>query len=296
MKILLAIIAFSVSMASMAQISAKKEFEISKKWQSMLDKDLSNFELYVGPMHESVQLEGYSKSKNVHTGEALGLNNDPLKVMQVIEEDNELVLSISGQIYAGLTTLQEFGNYHLKAQFKWGEKKYEPRLDVKRDNGILYHCHGEHGAFWNVWMSGLEMQIQEQDMGDFVALVHARADVVSSKVEDNFYQVTGNNDKLITYGAGNGNPGYCHIKQHNENPNGEWNTVELICVGRKSIHVINGKVVNVVLNARKVIDGKEIPLSKGKFQIQSEGAEAYYKNIEIKSIKKFPKKYSKQLK
>ena len=50
----------------------------------------------------------------------------------------------------------------------------------------------------------------------------------------------------------------------------------------------------VVLNTRKEIDGKEFPLVKGKIQLQCEGAEAYYKDVQIKSIKGFPKKYKRQ--
>jgi len=81
------------------------------------------------------------------------------------------VLCITGEIYGGLTTLQESENYHLSAvQFKWGEKKWAPRENDKRDSGLLVHCVGEHGAFWNAWMRSLECQIQETDCGDFIAL------------------------------------------------------------------------------------------------------------------------------
>lgn len=294
MKKQLTVLFVSLCFVAFAQEATKPAFEISKKWQPLLDKSLSNFEVYVGVPHSTVVLDGYPKSDDVRKGTPLGLN-DPKKVMSTIEKDGELLLAVSGEIYAGLTTMQEFENYHLKAQFKWGEKIWEPRLKAKRDNGILYHCHGEHGTFWNVWMSSLEFQIQETDMGDFVALVDTRAEINSTKVEDKLFQVKGETDQMITYGGGKGNPGYCHIKESNENPHGEWNTVELICVGNKSIHVVNGKVVMIVNNARTLKDGREVTLTKGKLQFQSEAAEAYYKNIEIKSVTKFPKAYAKQM-
>ncbi len=278
-----------------AQESKNKKFVMDKNWQPLLDQHLSNWEKFIGVPHTSVSLDGVDKSDNVHVGTPLGLNNDPKDVFSMLKEDGETILKVTGEIYGGLTTLQEFSNYHFRAQFKWGEKKWEPRLDKKRDNGILYHCHGVHGAFWNVWMSSLECQIQEGDTGDFVTLVNARADVSSKKIKDNFYKVTGDNDEVITYGAGNGNPGYCHINSANEEPNGEWNLIEVICLDDKSIHVVNGKVLMIVTNAKKVVNGEEFKLTKGKIQLQSEGAEAYYKNIEIKSIKDFPKKYKKQI-
>ena len=284
----------SLFATSFAQKAPTNNFEISKKWQNLLDKNLTNFEVFIGVPHTSVDIDYDHKSDNVHKGIPLGLNNDPKKVMSTMEEDGDLILKVSGEIYAGLTSLQEFENYHLKAQFKFGEKKWAPRLDAKRDNGILYHCHGEHGAFWNVWMASLECQIQETDMGDFVALVNTKADVASSKVKGVGNQVVGANDKMITYGAGKGNLRYCHINKTNENAHGEWNTIEIICYKNKSIHVVNGKVVMTVLNTRKVIDGKDLPLTKGKIQLQCEGAEAYYKDVQIKSINGFSRKYKKQ--
>ncbi len=275
--------------------SESKSFTISSEWQDLLDEKLSYWEIFMGVPHSTVALGGYPKSENVHIGTPLGLHNDPKNVFSTAKEKEKIILKITGEIYGGLTTVTTFGNYHLRAKFKWGEKKWEPRLKLKRDNGILYHCHGEHGAFWNVWMSGLECQVQEGDMGDFVTLVHARADVISTKIKENLYQVTGVKDTLITYGAGNKNPGYCHIKKHNEKPNGQWNTIEIICVNNQSIHIVNGKVVMVVRNTKKVINGEEKALTDGKIQLQSEGAEAYYKDIQIRSVKEFPERYKKQI-
>jgi len=293
-KVLLLLVICNVT--CLAQAKKEQNFIISENWQLLLDEDLKHWETFIGVPHTSVILEGAQKSDDVHVGTPLGLGNDPKEVFSVIKEKDEHVLKVTGEIYGGLTTLQEFGNYHLRVKFKWGDKKWEPRLDKKRDNGILYHCHGKHGAFWNVWMSSLECQIQEGDTGDFVTLVHARAEVSSKKINEHLYKVTSIDDEVITYGAGNGNPGYCHINNPNEKPNGDWNVIEVLCVGNQSVHVVNGKVVMVVKNTRKVIDGEEIELTSGKIQLQSEGAEGYYKDIEIKAIKSFPKKIKKQIK
>jgi hypothetical protein len=40
--------------------------------------------------------------------------------------------------------------------------------------------------------------------------------------------------------------------------------------------------------------GQELPLTKGKIQIQSEGAEVFYKDIKIASIDKLPADLVKQ--
>jgi len=197
--LLLTTIAFS-------QNNTNSNLVLDKTWQSLLDDDLSYWEKFIGVPHTSVDIDGVEKSENVHVGTPLGVGNDPKNVFSTIKKEKETLLKVTGEIYGGLTTLQQFGNYHLRVKFKWGEQKWEPRLNKKRDNGILYHCHGKHGAFWNVWMSSLECQIQEGDTGDFVTLVKGRADVSSTKIKNDLYKVTGENDSVITYGAGSGNP------------------------------------------------------------------------------------------
>ena len=74
-----------------------------------------------------------------------------------------------------------------------------------------------------------------------------------------------------------------------EKPTGEWNTLELITFGDKSLHIVNGEVVMALSNSRYTLDSKVIPLTKGKIQLQSEGAEIFFKNILMTPIKEIPK-------
>ena len=68
----------------------------------------------------------------------------------------------------------------------------------------------------------------------------------------------------------------------------QWNTLDLYCLGGTAIHMINGKVNMVLLNSRHIRDGVETPLTKGKIQIQSEGAEIYYREMTITPITQIP--------
>jgi hypothetical protein len=77
-----------------------------------------------------------------------------------------------------------------------------------------------------------------------------------------------------------------------EKPVGEWNTVDLICFKDKAIHIINGKVNMVITNSMLVKNGNKVPLTRGNIQLQSEGAEIFFRNIEIKSITEIPEEYS----
>ena len=73
-----------------------------------------------------------------------------------------------------------------------------------------------------------------------------------------------------------------------EKPSGEWNTIDLYCVGDTSVHVVNGVVTMILYHSRQLENGKEMPLTSGKIQIQSEGAEVFYRNIRMRSIDKIP--------
>lgn len=237
----------------------------------LLDKELSQFETWIGIPHSTVKglPEGTFQSNNVwQDGKPMGLNVDSKKIYSVIEENGELLLRVSGEIFGGLTTKKEYSNYHISTQFKWGNKKWEPRLNKKLDSGILYHCYGEHGRFWQVWKTCIEYQVQENDLGDFISLKES--------------------------GRLDGDPGPKAIvsrpipepeaSQLDKSP-GEWNLLEIYTVGNDSVHVVNGQVVQVVKDVR-LKDGT--PLDRGQIQIQSEAAECFYKDLILTPIVDFP--------
>ncbi|WP_233558501.1 ThuA domain-containing protein [Aquimarina sp. BL5] len=277
----------------------EKNVPINENGEDLLDANLSKWDVWMGAVHPSVDID-FEKSEDVKKGKPMGLNNDPKKVFSVKKDENgNDILHITGEIYGGLTTKNEYGNYHLTAQFKWGEKKWEPRLYTKRDSGILYHAKGVHGAFWNVWMASLEYQVQEGDCGDFIALGNVYGDVPADRLKDkdgNFKKFVYNpkGKEVPLKWAGGFESGQASKSELHEKPNGEWNTLEIYTINNESIHLVNGFVVNRVKNARYDIGGKTIPATRGKIQIQSEAAEVFYKNIKITPITKFPETYKNQ--
>ena len=208
----------------------------------------------------------------------MGLNNDVKNVFSMLEQDGQPVLHISGEIYGGLTTKAEFENYHLSLQVKWGDKKWAPRLTAKRDSGLLYHCKGAHGAFWKVWKACQELQIQESDFGDYIPLAGPTGKIRSKTNEGAFqYHPDGDIKRLVT--------GYSHAYKEPDLPHGEWNTVELYAFHDNAVFVVNGEVVMVVEESR---DKNGQLLTSGQLQLQSEGAELFYRQVKIKSINKLP--------
>ena len=86
-----------------------------------------------------------------------------------------------------------------------------------------------------------------------------------------------------------GKPGRHCIKNGDaELASGAWNTLELYTHGDTSVHVVNGKVMMVLTHSGQSDNGVITPLTKGKLQIQSEGAEVFYKNIMITPIESIP--------
>jgi hypothetical protein len=200
-------------------------------------------------------------------------------------EDGEPAIRISGEVFAILVTEKEFEDYHLKLQFKWGTEKYPPRKTKKRDSGILYHSIGKEGAWGGVWMKSLECQVQEGDCGDYISVDTVSVEIQAIRDETHkLYLHTPGSDTL-TFSV---ERSYCHKSEDYENASGEWNTMEIYTLGGKAVHVVNGKVNNRLSNSRYFSDDKELPLSKGKIQLQSEGAEIFYRQIEIKNIEKIP--------
>jgi hypothetical protein len=268
--------------------SGFKDTSTNDEWVSLLDKNLSQWDTYIGVPHHTVKnLEGVPKGDGMK-GTALGLNNDPLKVFSTIEADGEVNLKVGGEIYGGLTSKKEYENYHLKLEFRWGEKKWKPRLNKLRDNGILYHCIGEHGAFWNVWMQSQEFQIQEGDMGDYYGLAGSVNNIHAIMQEDSFY-VYNASAEVIKLGSGQGNKMYRCVREKNfEKRHGEWNTLELVCLNGKSYHIVNGELVMILDKAESKTENGFSPVTRGKIQLQSEGAEAYYRRVKIKELQELP--------
>lgn len=181
-----------------------------------------------------------------------GTNNDPRHVFKI----ENGILHISGEEFGYICTERTFRDFHMSAEFKWGTKKYPPRDadTTKRDNGICFYMPTGEKDF--VWPKSIECQVQEGDVGD-IWLIDSTTVVFDGKrtKPENFLRV-----KKIRDG---------------ERPNGEWNRVEIIVKKGRITYIVNGVVVN---------EASSPSLSEGKILIQSEGAEIYYRKVEIAEL------------
>lgn len=263
------------------QFSAKERDE----WMLLLDPELSQWESYLSYRHKTNYNGNIPLDSLGNPISPIGYNMDSTNVFSVIEEPGGPVLKITGEIYGCLFTRESYENYHLKLQVKWGEQKYEPRMDKLRDSGILYHSIGEAGVeYWRSWMLSQEFQIMEGRMGDFWRQANSAIDIRSFPSEGTMMSSVADETQPFR-SFKEGNDGFCLRSVNYESPPGEWTTLELISFEGKSLHIVNGHVVMILKNSRYTLpDGKEVAMTKGKIQLQSESAEVFFRDIKIKPI------------
>ena len=85
------------------------------------------------PLFNGRNLDGWYTFLQKH-----GKNSDPDRVITI--EDGAIHLykdaaDGSHVVMGYIGTEKEYGNYHLRLQYRWGTKKFEPRYKLKRDAG-----------------------------------------------------------------------------------------------------------------------------------------------------------------
>ncbi len=218
---------------------------------------------------------------------------DPLKVYTL--RDN--ALHISGEAWGAITTKDEYANYHMVVEFKWGQRTWAHRKERARDSGVLVHCTGPDGGYNGIWMASIEAQIIEGGVGDFLVLRGKAADgstiaysltaeVANDRDGERVWKKGGMkrifpSGRINWYGR---DPDWTDTigfrgKQDVESPYGESTRYEIICDGGKLTAIVNGVVVN---------QGFDVKPAAGKILIQSEGAEIIVRRWELWPLGKAP--------
>jgi len=226
------------------------------------------------------------KNWEIYLGAAAAQPKEP--IFSVVKLSGENLLRITGEVNASLATKEEYGNYHLKMVFRWGEKVFK-----QKNSGILYHSYAPFGDGLGVWMSSHEFQLCTGKMGDSYCMGNSYFEIPSAKEPD------GKSFRYAKEGTKNqfgiNLPGKnCMKLADHEKPAGEWNVVDLYCFGRTSVHVVNGVVNMINYNSGRIEkDGSVLPLSGGKIQVQSEGGELFIKSITLEKIDQIPAAFLK---
>lgn len=222
--------------------------------------------------------------------------SDPDGVFTVVDQiDGAPAIRISGQHWGGLVTRDDYANYKLVAEFRWGPITWNPRKDKARDSGILLHGQGEDGnakpTFRSPWLRSVEYQIIEGGTGDIILIggyqpgegeIVATPLTVPVRPGSRIWSPTGTPTR---FEGGRINWEHRDLSWQDvlgfrgsrdvERPVGEWNLIEVICDGDKFEYFLNGVKVN---------EGRNSSLTSGRLLFQSEGAELFFRRIELQPL------------
>lgn len=259
-------------------------------------KNLDGWTTWMQQPEPTSEVPGLARDANGRYTEPIGSNRDPLKVFTVVPDvDGKPAIRISGEVMGELRSTRILENYHLRLQFKWGEKKWPPRdgATTKRDSGLLYHVHAGPGEDGRLWARSTELQIQEGDTGDLYAIgsaIAVRARTVPGTTPAQYiYDPSG---PWTYFSQIAGQSGRCIKQPDAERPTGEWNVVEIVCLGQRCIHVVNGKVVMRLHGTTRITGAVPTPVTSGAIILQSEGAEVFYRDVAMRSITAIPPEYA----
>ncbi|MEQ9298532.1 MAG: DUF1080 domain-containing protein [Cyclobacteriaceae bacterium] len=276
---------------SCQQAPKQEQEKPQDEWLSLWNgEDFAGWHSYLGTPYE---VDEDSLGNPI---EAFGIDNDPLEVFKVVATDQGNAIRVSGVAWGMVYTEASYQNYHLKLKVKWGEDMHPPRENGPRDSGLLYHSFGPVVTAYT-WMDSQELQVQQGDMGDYWPVGDVEIDIPSVPFDGKYYKYKEGADLRTYYFAEILSTATADSLAKRrvrkfpdaEWPHGEWNDVELITFGDSSIHIVNGQVVMRLYNSRRMSDKQAV--TSGKIQLQSEGAEVFYKDLKLKNISSIPARY-----
>jgi hypothetical protein len=268
----------------------------------------------ISPKDKPIVLFNGKDLKSFHTWMRDTQHADPRRVFNVTTDQGTPVIYITGDGYGGLVTNDEYTNYHLIAEYRWGEKTYGDRLTAARDNGILIHGQGPDGGSlvqvvdgFSPWLTSVEFQIEEGAVGDLLILggekdgkpIDVGATVTvemrdargprGTRVQRPVWKKGGEPRRFVlgAPGANRANAFYRDLDavrakgfrgaNDPDTPGQGWTRVEIIADGNKLTHIVNGITV---------LEATEVTPTSGRIQIQAEQAEIYYRRIELLPLEK----------
>lgn len=181
--------------------------------------------------------------------------------------------------FGHIATKARYANYHLRMDFRFGERRFAPRLLQRRNSGLLYHMGPELDR---LFPDCVEFQFEEGDIGDAI-MVNTKAlqgpQLGGTPLWPSYFP------GLPTDYAEAVNAGGIARQWHRHNGQYErlddWNTVDLYAFGDQAAHLVNGRIVNTLF---RMIgrDGKA--LTDGRIALEFEAAEVFMRNVMIRDL------------
>ena len=182
-----------------------------------------------------------------------------------------------------IATTEEWENYHLRLDYKWGTTRWSPRAIQRRNSGVLYHMGPERDK---LFPDCVEFQVQEGDVGDAVVVNTLALQgplLGGTPLWPNWIEAFPSTyQEPVKAGP--------YARQwHRQSGNYErmegWNTLDLIAFGDQAAHLVNGRIVNTLFKMRKRdATGALVPMTKGRVALELEWAEISFRNVMIRSL------------
>ncbi|MFN8241251.1 MAG: DUF1080 domain-containing protein [Bacteroidales bacterium] len=164
---------------------------------------------------------------------------DPATVFTV----KDRVIHIKGDPFGYMRTKKVYSDYRLHVEWRW---------PVEASNSGVF-IHGQSPD--TIWLKCVECQLKAGSAGDFVCMNGADLNERVDKSTRVVRKMTDSNEKKA----------------------GEWNTMEVVCLGNSIEVYVNGLLQN---------KGTGANISKGFICLQSEGKDVEFRNVFITRLKK----------
>ncbi len=174
---------------------------------------------------------------------------------------NGLLVSL-GTPNGHLITDKVYQNYRLEVEYRFAGKP--------GNCGVLVHASTPR-ALYKMFPKSLEVQMMHENAGDFWCIVE---DITVPDMEkrrgpkENWGITEGKERRII------------NLTDDSEKPVGQWNTMQIECVGNAIKVWVNGDLVNF---------GTNCTATKGQIAVQAEGSEVEFRKLLLTPIKKMSK-------
>jgi hypothetical protein len=222
---------------------------------------------------------------------------DPRQVFRVTDG----MLHVTGDGLGSIITKDEYRDYHLVLEFKWGPRTWGAREDRTRDSGLLIHSVGADGGYGDTWMPSIEVQIIEGGMGDFILVAgndkegnpvplsltceagrDRDGEVVWKKGAPKETFDLKNRKRINWFGRDPDWEDKINFRgpQDVDSPVGEWTRFDVLCDAGHIQTYVNGVLVNEAFDSHP---------QQGRIQLQAELAEIFFRRFELYPLGKGPK-------
>jgi hypothetical protein len=214
-------------------------------------------------------------------------SDDPRGVFQVTNG----MIHISGELNGYVATKEEYHNYRLTVEYKWGTRTNGGKY--VRNSGVLLHATGSDGGANGSWPSCIECQLAQGCAGDLIVIRGQDTERQTIPVMLTAETEPSPNGKRHRWKAGGEllsfppTRGQLWWSQHDwefaelldthgrddvESPLDRWTRVECIAEGER---------LEIFVNGRKVNECVRVSPSAGKILLQSEGFEIFFRKWEL---------------